>query len=840
MNKVVKITCGTMLAVTLLSSSLTYVPTAEAAGTVTKAPVASLQPFGGTKLKTFMISSKSYVQIKDVYFLYNNNEKTTHYTITVYNGDNTEIDFNDYWVEMHSVNGGKYNVTPNPANKKSSKVAPKTSEEFSFYSKVDQKVNYTDLKFRLVKWDFNAPNYTRTLGETRITSAYKNSVPTNNYYILRKNNEKIKTNFESGTRFTVGDQSQIQVRFKMENIGFTRKDLSSYQFSLKTKQGYIIKLESDLQADQKLDPSQSVSILLTGSLKSNVDVNGAQLLLSSISDGETKFESPVSIYNVVWYASSNFVAPTNTAKKYTVNGQNIQAIISSVYRESNDASDTISINMKWLNNGKKAVKLPKYEYVLLSSNGAQYPITVKDEEIQLLPGVEKEMELKVKIPTAATAGMTLLINQPKEENKTNGYIAAAFKVPPVTTTTPVSKKTYRNATGAYEFEIKKVERLPWGQEDLLNIYVTVSNDHATKSLVIPDIKSKLNLNGVNIDEKAITMIKADDQILLPAKSSTSFIVSTKVPYNYKFNEVQLTLLDQISEETKETIGLFTAKNVTEVPKRNLQDPFKIQTMGRKATLQFENATVFEGKSSDLYYAEFSYTNDEMRFTTLPVLKAFFKTNDNQYIDADLPNIKTKISPTGKALLVVSGRVPKSFSKEGAKLIIGEGITEGKFSTTEGTPDRMINGISFDLPKLENTVSKELKDLIINPYKFTVNSIDSGLEGLNTLKLDMNYTLENLNAYEVNETKRKLTFVVNDGVNEYEQSLELDAAEGGLKPGIKKKVSVSFTGNEIGSVLFRGYKLSVYEEYNSHRKLLGTKEFSWYSIEKETPQTPETP
>ncbi len=818
-EKTGRYTCTVALAASLLisdPSQLIHAANTAAKTTTTQTKQTNtIKAFAGTKLKTFNITSKSYIEISDVLFQYSNNEKIVHYTVTVHNKDNKNLDFMDYWVDVMDTSGSKYSVQANPGNSKSNRVAPQSSQTFKFYAKVNPKLNYYNLKFKLIKWDFSMPNYERVIGEARVTSKYANVVPSNQYYVLTKGTERIRTYLQPGSRFNLGDTTQFQTTFQLENSGSFVKNVSEYQFYMKTKAGNIVKLNTDITADQKLESGKKLDVLLSGEVKSNVDLNGAQLFVTQ-TEGEAKFESPVANYAMTWQAASNIIAEVNKTKSIKIDGVQVETGIEYSYVDEGEKQNEVSVTLKFTNKGSKAIKLPKYSFDLLSSGGVRYPAIPEAEEIELVPGIQKELILTGKVPVGdASKSWTLLVQQPKEENKTSGYVLTGFKLPTVKTGDSQASliKQYQNENSKYEIAIMDTERLPWGDQDIVNVYVEIRNK-GEKEQLIPDMKSTLKMNGAALDAKDVSIVKLDNQILIPAGESIRYVISTKVPYSYKFSKMSLVLNDQLEEKKIRTMGQFTINELT--PVKYVRNTYNLDSKGRKATLDLENSYRFEDKNSSMYYVEFSYSNKEDRISELPVLKGYFKTQDGKYIEAEVQNVKSKLSPTGKALFIASAQIPKSYDGEGLQFIAGEAITAGKYSTIEDKPDSYIKGGSFNVPVAINQVSDKFEDMKINPYTLTLEKVDAGISGNSALTLDLRYTLTDSKKYEVNENKKQLLFEINDGNTTYEQIVEFEG-EKGLVVGKNQQRKIEFTGPNISRVLYNGYKLNVYEYHNGHKK-----------------------
>jgi len=831
MKNVVKLTGTVMIAGSMILAPLSTTAWAAEAkpAAVVKAP--ALTPFAGTKLKTFMITKKSYIQVKDIYFQYDNNDKRLFFTLSVHNGDSKPIDFSYYYAEVLATTGGKFSVQAHPSNGKLDYVDPNTTREYTYYASIDPELNYSDLIFRIQKIDFSVPgDYTRSIGQARVTASYKNSVPSTNYYIIRKGNEKLKTHLNKGSKFTLGNESQLQLRYELENVGYLAYAIPNLQFSLKMKNGYIVKLQSDLAENQKIQPGEKEVVTLSGSILSKVDLNGAQLLVSTLSNGEQAMETPLAHYNVVWDAASSFITAPDQKAKLKIASNDIEVSIATIYADKSETQNELTMTIKWENNGDSAVTLPKYRYELMDDRGVRYPVTVAGEEIQLIPGLEKELVGTAIAPPSTNGNFTLLVRYPKEETKPSEYVAAAFKLGSNQTTGPVFSKQYRNEYGVYQIKIARVERLPWGDQDLINAYVEIENQ-GSESQIIPQITAALKLNGISVNEQNVSLIKLEDRIMIGAKEKTSYIVSTKVPYTYSFNELSLNLTDVVDANTKSTIGLFKVDKVSPAPAISISSQYTIPSLGRRASLEFLNSYVFDGKDNDLIYADFKYTNSENRSKTMPALKAYFKTSEGAYIEAKIPNLKQQLKSNGTSILTATAVVPSTFVSDGnVELIIGEAITDGQYSTPEATPDGFINAISMKLPKNQNVALEEFKDLAIKPYNFTLNSLFTVLLDASNVRLDLKYTLEKSGVFDLLETKRKLYVEIVGNNLTYGKTVEIEPTEGeGFQVGTEQETRVTITGTNIGSLIYTGYDVKIYEEFDGYKRLLASKRYGSFQV-----------
>jgi len=834
MKKIARTAGTALIAGSMLLSPLSNAAWSAAASSnaATTAQAQTPQPFAGTKLKTFMISAKSYVQVKDIFFQYDNNSKKVFFTLLVYNGDKQAIDFTYYYPEVYAASGGKFTVQEHPDNKKSGIVEPSTTEEFIYYANINPSLDYTDLVFKIQKIDFSAPGYTRLIGQAGVTASYQNSVPSKHYYIIRKGNDKLKTYLQPGSKLAVSGDNQIRLRFEMENVGYMTYTAPNLQFYVLTKAGHMVKLTSDLANQARIQPGEKVVVTLSGAIKSSIDLNGTKLIVHAVSGGEQGIETPIALYNLVWDTGSGFITGENQKAQLKVSDVDMEAGIETLYVDRTETQNEWTVTLKWTNKGDSAVTLPKYKYELMDSRGVRYPVDVQEADIQIVPGLDKEIIGTAVTPPTVNGPFTLLVRYPKEETNPAEHVAAAFRLNAEQATGPVEGKRYRNEYGLYQIGISRVERLPWGDEDLINAYVEIENLGST-SQVIPQIKAALKLNGISVNEQDVTILKLEDKIMLGANEKTSYVVSTKVPYTYTFNELTLNLSEQTSGEAKSTIGLFRADEISPATSVSIGSKHTINAVGRRASLEFLNTFVFEGKDDDLLYAEFKYTNDENRSKTLPALKAYFKASDGSYIEAGIANVKAQVKTKGTAHLAAKAVVPKTFVSDGSvELIIGEAIENGQYAKPDGTPDRFIRAVSFKLPKNQNVVKEEFVDLAFRPYKLTVHNAFAVLTDTTNVRLDVRYTLDKTAEFNVMETGRKLYVELAGNNLKYGKTVEVEPKQddgAGFRVGTEQEVRIEIQGQNIGSLIYSGFTVNIYEEIDGYKRLLGSKRQISYQV-----------
>jgi hypothetical protein len=788
---------------------------------ITYAAESELKAFSGMNLKTFNIGGNSTIQVKDVLFQYGVSSKKVFFTIKVSNGSNGTIDFMDYWVYLKSKAGANYKLTAAASNPANAFVSAKSTKEFVYYAEVGANVNYTDLKIELVKWDFNATNYEIKIGEASITSNYVNVVPADRYYIINRSGEKVKTNIVSAYSINKGDEKEVQIKFNLTNQS-SNSITSNYKYYLRTKSGLIIKLDEAEQSDGTIGVNETEQKLLVAKVKTDIPLTGAQLLMTKVEKEEQ--EVPVAQYALTWNDIKLFLVQPNKARKTTIDNTVIESYVTEVFANQGDTTNDVYISLKYVNKGNKEITLPKYSYKIKTSNGKMYTVTSNDEAIVLQPDSEKEVSLNVVIPAVYKSNLTLFIDQPKSET-TAEYAISAFKLSAVEPVKEVDSKIYKNAAGTYQFNIDSIERIPWGEEDILNVYVRIKNT-GSNSAAIPTLSGNIALNGVDV-KSDISWVKMDSQIMIEPNQVTSYVVSLKVPYTYTFNKINLEVENIISEDRKQTVGNFTSTKLQTIPLKNMSSSYMIDSVGRNSKVSVERMHIFEGNDSNLLYVDLGMTNEELRAKPLPALKAYFRTNDNEVYDAVILDVEDRVNPKAAASVTVTAVVPKTLeSEEGLVLIIGEAMKGTTYANTSKEATGVIHAKGFTLEQTTTTISTDLRNIQLPAHLLDIRRIETSVSGSENVEITMNYSLQNEFKFVNDDKDRNLIFEIETTSSKHEKVVPI--GKSGMTQGDFQSYSVSFSGSSLTSQIVNGYTLNVYEEFDGYKRLVGTKRVTSYS------------
>ncbi|MDQ1913046.1 hypothetical protein RAC89_21860 [Paenibacillus sp. GD4] len=717
--------------VLLLSAALTFGSVAPAAwaadGGTTSGAAAAISLGSAPVLGSVPVAGSSSFELKDVLMLQEQKNKTVTFTVSINNEGSGDLLFIDYWVRIKTKSGQTISVRQMPQDKDKNKVSPGTRMDIGFFASVSDTTELTDLTFEFIKWDFSQSDFERKIGEIAVPESY--SVLT--------------------------------------------------------------------------EPGASRSILMEGNA---VNTTIKKVLL------------------------------TKNEKNY---------------------APTLIVNLE--NVGSRSSAVPTYQYLLRTSEGYMYPLEAKGvKDVSIHPQTNKEIELSGSVPVSvSTDGWQLVIMQHASDLKINLPIAF-FALPPVSPTDDVDtgkEYNFSNKEGTYTTQLQSLTRVPWEDQDLLTASMILSNK-GDKSLPLPELAGYFMLDdAVKVEAK---LIRTDKVIGLAPKAAATFQFVGKMPYTYEFGKAKLVLLEKEGTSGGSAGGdSGTGGSVTEllefvhrselmnVPYLNAFETYQVKSIGRSASYSARNTRIYEGETSDLLTIQLEASNLEKRAIDVTKLVAHFKTTDGTVLPAAVSEIKTKIRPDGKAVLLVSANVPKDFQTAGMQLLIGEAVTDNKLTEKDGQPDAYVNAAGFWLPEQDTAVKDDLLEVELAPYKFSMNRIKTAL-GQTGVTLEFDYKLSRDMMVEMNNEGRKLVIGFEDenGKLEFTQEFELkdfetaSAASGAaskaddkLRLGSYKEFQIKVSDSDLIYRLqfLKTYQLSIYDSYQGHKRLLAKKKVDWFSM-----------
>lgn len=655
------------------------------------------------------------------------------FTLTVNNQGNNEIQFIDYWVRLKSSSGTSFPVTLFAADKDKNRIPAKSSMDFRFYAKVNDKTNLEDLSFNFIQWDFSRSDFEKPIGSIAIPKDYSLLTAVGSKRMATIGNEPMKNGIKRVSVSKNDTHFLPTIYFEMENTGKRGAKLPELQFNLRTAEGLLYPLNvSGIDKETVINPLVKKEVTLTGSIPIDVNESGWQLQIA----------------------------------------------------------ETVDLG------NNQTVQVPIAEFIL--------PDSTKEEV-----SVGRDYE-------------------------------------------------FSNEDGTYGIRLEELKRLPWEDEDLLTAQVTLKNN-GTQSLSIPNLTGYFKLDdAVTVDA---TVIRGDKVIGLQPGQEITVQYLGKIPYTYDFSDVKLYVQEKKETSQQPAPGVPGGDNsgggkvedliqfvhnsdMMVVPAVGSGQKQKIDDVGRKAQYSVREVHTFTGKTGNIVVAMVEVENLEKRFNEVSKLVAHFVNPDGEVYPLNISELKSKVSPGGKALLHLSGVLPQGAETNDMQLFIGQAVKEGKLAGKEDVPDAYIQPLAFALPLEKSEPSDDLRNIELFPYTLSMKNIGTTMNFLSgDLKFSFDYEFGKDILVVSNTENHKLVIEIEDSDGKFQHaqefSLESSAESGGggqpggggntLQLGSHTAV-VNINDPELVFKLesLDKYKLNVYYQFQpGQRKLITSKELKWF-------------
>ncbi|QGQ99440.1 hypothetical protein EHS13_33560 [Paenibacillus psychroresistens] len=690
--------------------------------------IAGIVPVGSVA-----INKKSNFELKQVAILAGDEDKTVTFTVTVINGEDTELQFIDYWVRLTNQTGAKYTINLMPEDKDKNRVAPHSSLDFHFYAKVNSKTGLKDLKFSFIQWDFTLGNYERSLGTLSIPATYTDLTPVQVKRIIPVLGTSLKTAISRVAINKTDENYLVSVYYSIENIGLKSVKLPAYSFDLLTAEGYVYPLDAKSIVDLTLAPRVKKEVVLTTTVPTGVAAKGWKMQV-------TKPDETVKVLPVALYAlpQSDTAAGADSTRVIDVSGTAVNTTINRASLTKTETNYMSNIFFTFANNGSKTVLLPEYTFNVKTKDGLIYPLTATAfTKISLNPKESKEFQLSVSIPlTVNVDELELQLVQPQATGTTgtdNGfnYPIATYKVPK---STPEEASTefaqvIDVAGKSINAIINRASMAKTETSYTSNIFMSFENNGA-KAVLLPEylfnVKTK---DGLVYPLTATTFTK----ISLNPKESKEFQLSVSIPLTVDVTELELQLVQPSATGTDSSFNYPIA--TFKVPESTTQEVsfgyeyFYTNTNGSYSA-QLVSVQRLPWEDQDILSAEISISNKGTAVAPPTKLQGYFLLDGKIKIDASILDMDKAISipSSGKASYVVMSKIPYTSQFSDLKLVLQEkksetdSLTIAEFKSNADMVDlpTIAKGESYKL--LNTGKSAELTVTNLYTYKGTTNDL----------------------------------------------------------------------------------------------------------------------
>ncbi|MBD8498237.1 hypothetical protein [Paenibacillus arenosi] len=801
--------------------------------------VAVQQPFKPSQLNKVKLSATSYLEVNEVQFYHVEGDKNVYFTVTVHNQGSKSLSLMDYWFSIRSNQGNKYPIQLMGLTEKKDNIVPaKSKKTFKIHAKVDSKLNLSDLKLSVIKWDFSLSNgsFERVIGSVSIPKNYAYITPVGKQREIKQGQNTLVTSASNLELTTVGNHVQASLTVDIKNTSNSAVNLDSLKFYLRTNTNRYYVLDAD-QSKKSLLPGESARIKFYSKLPTDLKKATYQLFIAEEAGAGTVTGTDAPKASASLPLSYNHLKTIDTRGSVTLKGQSYKLLvenqfvdtkISNVMVDTNSEYHNVTISYAMKNMGKTAIKKPKLQFELLTNVDTSYPVQAgptdtPEGNTNLLPGVTEEATITASIPASVSlSNMKLTVKRVADENKNNDYLLAQYMVPDTTSVTTESKATYVNKQGTYEVNVDNFERLPWDSKDIINTTITIKNT-GKNTQPLPKFAMTAWLSGVKVDSKDIQLLHVDGAIGLKPGESAKIIATSKVSSDSKFENAKIRLSEIVDDKPISTIGNFMIKAAdADLP---TYDPastayYTLTQPGVEAQMNVLETNVYEGKNTNVIRSLLSYRNTGERYSKLPnVVAYYYETSTGVQIPAKLTLSDKEVTPDGVNLISITADIPKKYKASDLKLLVGQGISEGKYITGTTKADSYVNGAFLSLTddKRESKLLFEVLDL--RPFEFKFNKIFARSSNGDQVDFNFEYTLKQNNPFEEMLVDRNLVIEIEYNGNKFSQSYKLGEGNGSLAVGDKISKSFAVDDYAMKGVGSSGFKLNVYDELNGAKKLL---------------------
>lgn len=777
------------------------------------------------------IGAKSTVKLTNINILSQDEGNILTYTLTYHNNGSTAVSLLDYWTKVKTNTGVVYSVSAINSDKDKKKVVPGASVAITYTTKIAKGLKYSDLNFQVLKWNFSVSGYEQVLGTIKIPTSYVVAAPVNTTRKISFNENTANAKVSTVSVIGLGGYNYVSVTVQLHNLGSKTIENPNLKYVIQTSSGTPFALTADAaSANLQIYPQESKTLNLIAKLPKTVNLANLQLLVVQ-NDESTKADLPIATMNLGTKKGQNSVTAVDKERLLTIDNSPIATRIDSVSRNQSFGQSNLSIQFALTNKGDQAVAVPNYGFEI-QSGSKSYSLTASGlSGVILEPGQEQMISVDGTIPVIAnsddlelilktvTGSSSSTVDTPSTNTVAAAYPIAGYKLPNYIEMQHAigQERIVKNNDGTFGVTLDAIQKLPWEDGNILATKITITNKGA-KAAKIPEFAGsyKLDLTALN---GSVQLINSNTTQILGVGEKASVYVAANVPSSLNFSQLQIQLLQKIgTDKTTNWVMFSNYGKTSELSTVEEGSYFNLDTSGKKSDLQTRKTYMYKGSSNDIIYTELIMKNRENKQTVPPLLTGYFLTDQGQYYKAEANQVKRSVGPETASIVSFSAKVPKGTVVSNWKLVIGESITDNKFTAADGTPTGYVNASAMELNLDSRDIKSILKDVQLFPYTLSVKEV-IGNTSSSGLQVKMKYDLSRDLAFEMGTFQHKFILEVVDSSGarfEKEIELEKDFVVGGNQ-------SYSYVINDPIFATSRtgGFQFSIYDSYQGEKTKIAT-------------------
>lgn len=805
---------------------------ANAAATTTTAVKAAAVTEISTlaKLSSMKLGSSLSVKLSDVGIFTQDSGNVLTYTLTYTNSSSNSVNLADYFSKVVTPGGSIIKGIAVTADASIKKIAAKETTSITYYANIGQAATVKGLKVNMYGWNFSAANYEQRIGTFTVPSNFSLSALQGESKKIKLNSIPVTTQASSLQIYSYNGKTYARVRLSVTNLGTqVLSNPSAYTMYLKSAGGSIFTLALDESTSEfKVQPQEKKLLYYTTEIPSSMNTANMTLQIAEL-DETLKLNLPVASYSLPAAVRENFTIAAYGVKQTTIDDMTVEMQLqqASVYAENGKGVWNYQLRVK--NSGSKAVTIPAYELSVRSAEGYVYPITTSEfSSLTLAPLEEKYIQVSTEVPlTLAQDTLYLQVITPANADASTVALPLAyFKIPyalETTTTVAASETQITNNYGTFGVSIASLQRLPWGNEDLVTAKLNIRNTTAN-TITLPTLKGIIKVDQTDLSSSSQLIVNDESTVIAPG-ATVQVSLLAHIPYSLDFKQTRFILQETDGSTTKEFLSLTSTDAAsTSVAYADSGESYQITTTGKKANLKERLTTIYEGTGSNIVYTETVLTSEETRQANLSQLYAYFKTADGEFYQATANQPSSSTSPGGQSLVTFWAQLPTTVDTSGLSLYVGEGVADGALVTSGTEATGYINTFALPLAATDTTPQTDLSNLTMFPYSLSItNAVASHTQNTTSISLSLNYRLAKDTTYGMGDYEHKLVVQFTDP---YGQSFEETLALGSdITVGTYNTYSTTFNSNLYKALHGGTYRITLYDEFQGQRIELGNKTYS---------------
>lgn len=777
------------------------------------------------------IEQNAYLTIRDAQILVQEEGKLLAFTVAIKNSGTRPINLIDYWIRVKNKSGKSYKLKLIEADKHKGTIVPGSTSYLTYYAYVDAQTKISDIKYDIVKWDFDVAGYERLLGTITTPATMTGTTDINKSGSFLFNNSILNGTLKSYVATKDQVNTNATLRFEINNTSAKAVDLSKLNFYVQTSDWSVYKAEpSTLQTS--LASKGKVVVFLNVTVPNSAITKGLTLL-PAVADETSKLDIPLGVFTV---PSLTATKPTAVDKSQTVviNEQNVETLVIRSELSSSDNRQEAVIEFQLKNIGNKSVDTSNYQFLIETANGTQYPLEYsKEETTKLLPNIESKINLKGYVPNDLDLNKSKLVMKQSDSEGKKSYIIGLYAL----SSADLPDNTdniYR--TKEYQVDLISVNRIPDDTDDVLVAQLSITNN-TNKAIKIPALSGYYLADGVQV-ETTTSEVALDNSINLAPKSKHQVAVYTKIPYTAQINDVAFVLTQKVTDQTSKKLYQYKGQ-LPETIGQSVSSPYVVDNVGRRASVHVKRANISETQGNTYFYGEFDLINKEIRTSNVTQLGGYLEDSEGILVPVTFTAITDKVLPNGKVLYAAYGLLPTGFNAANYKMYVGQALPIG---SGEQTDQLLVSPVAYNMKTQTQELNGTMQDIEFGGYSLDITEINSDIEIENDflykgIELKLKYSLTKDTSYQfVPKDQKVVVEFVDQGSAKatYSKEFTLGATgEGNLAEGADIRLPIFYADDKMMTKInsFQKYKVNIYVAFGTSKMLLASREVKWFYADR---------